>query len=412
MSSLASQTTLDYGEYGSHNSKTGKRKQRPRIPKIKSSGEGGPLATARSNHDSPSKKASAPPTSPTFVPDYLLKTSGTALPSAHAIPPIEKSSKTKAKIKPLLRKFSSHEQMNIDLSRSAAENESLAIYEQSKTPIRTPSGSVKRGFHNRTTSGTSQMSATTTSSHHYGQPYIHPMRQTPSNTPPIAGSYKNSLDNPEEHQTPYAPLPSKRRTPGPPPLHIRTGSSFTNSSQTNLPGTPSSLRYPTEFDMISPATQRSSLESAFRKNRSRSNTNQTDPAQQAASVQHLRQKFQEKEAAKDRKYAEQEARAAEKEQRKRERKETKQRSRAASEKSSLVGVSYASQSRDALASQKPPVELISPPTLHARRDIEKGPGAGNKVHSQWTLFWMRVRTMWLKLRRKMGGKNKKTAESG
>ena len=217
-----------------------------------------------------------------------------------------------------------------------------------------------------------------------------------------------------------------------------------NSSQTNLPGTPSSLRYPahshshhntnnSDWDATnvinSPSsaisyTARSSLDSAFRTKRSRSNTAQTDPAQQAAGVQQLRQKFQEKEAAKDRKYAQAEAKAAEKEQRRRDKK-MGGRSGVGSEKSSVTGVPY---SRPGTAGRvgggngdglgiiggggyarnitRP--GTAEPPTLYPGKMTDGGRGgggqsAGKKVHSQWTIFWMRVRTMWLKLRRKMSG---------
>ena len=382
MSSIASQTSLggpseEYGQ--SWTSKRGykERKARPRLPKIKSSPSNGALAVARADHQRNTHKrvnsASATPTSPTFVPDYLLQSTSPHIPaSAHAgqYSPVEAGSKAKSRvtIKPLLRKFSSQEKVAIDLSRSASENQGIGLYESSQptASIRTDSGSTRRAYHHREISGTSQISTT---SSRYNSHYVHPMRQTPlPYTPPIAGSYKTSLesDTPvpslltdDTTSTPYAPLPTitRRNITAPPPLHIRTGSSFTNSSQTNLPGTPSSLRFPTTSPhndadtMISPATGRSSLESAFaRRNRSRSNTAQTDPVQQAATVQHLRQKFQEKEAAKDRKYQEADFRAKEKEQRRRERREEDERrtsekrerkgvarSRAASEKSSLVG---------------------------------------------------------------------------
>ena len=394
MGSMASQTILD--------DPRDKRKIRPRIPKIKSS-EGS------RNHD-------AARTSPTFVPDYLLQTSGSSLPSAHALP--DKSSKRRIKAKPLLRKFASQEQVGVDLSRSAAENE--GFYE------------AKRGYHTRTTSGTSQIS--TTSSTRYPYPNHHRTG---------LASYKSSMESDSDLRKPNAGLPA---------LHIRTGSSYTNpgmnSSQTNLPGTPSSLRYPAhshshhntnngDWDATnvinSPSsaisyTARSSLDSAFRTKRSRSNTAQTaDPAQQAAGVQQLRQKFQEKEAAKDRKYAQAEAKAAEKEQRRRDRK-TGGRSGVGSEKSSVTGVPYSRPGTAGRVAGGDGLGIIGgggyarnitrpgtaePPTLYPGKMTDGGRGgggergggqsAGKKVHSQWTLFWMRVRTMWLKLTRKMSG---------
>ncbi|KAG8533915.1 uncharacterized protein KY384_001656 [Bacidia gigantensis] len=409
MVSIASQTTLD--DYGQSHSKRGYRKARPRIPKIKSSPDTNSPAE-RPPKQGPSNTAT--PTSPTFVPDYLLQSSGSSIPSsAHADTFVSEKPKSKVKIKPFLRKFTSQEQVGIDLSRSAAENEGFGVYESSQSivPSRTASGST-RGFHNRTTSGTSQISTNTASSSRY----VHPMRQTPRPyTPPIAGSYKTSL---ESEESPYMHPPPSRRNITAPALHIRTGSNFTNSSQTNLPGTPSSLRFgaANPNDMISPTTttQRSSLESAFRKGRSRSNTAQTDPAQQAASVQHLRQKFQEKEAAKDRKYQEAEQKAMEKEQRRREKKQrSRAGSKANSEKSSVIGYGY-DQSREQFpvhsgtGTGSPGAALEGqPPTLYPspRRAREKQEqSTGKKAKSQWALFWIRIRTALLKLRRKMSGK--------
>ena len=396
MGSLASQTTLGYD-----NNKRGKR---PRIPKIKSFGDD--VAAARSNHDRDNKNIK--PSSPTFLPDYLVNSTGNSLPSAHASPPPVEKKSTKAKIKPLLRKFSSQEQMGVDLSRSAAEHQGISILESNHhAPSRTPSGSIRKGgnFHNRTTSGTSAISTTSSNQ------YVHPMRQTPQTYPtPIPGSYKNSIDSTQSGQ---------RRRPqlG---LHIRTGSHLTNSSQTNLPGTPSSLRFPSRSgnnndpDVItSPLTARSSLESnAFRK-RSRSNTATTDPIQQAASVAQLRQKFQEKEAAKDRKYAEAEAKA----QRKKEKK-AMQRSRAASEVSSIVGVAYAEKERypryedgAATVGGAKQQEAGTPdgrmtPRLRGK-DGMNGRGAVRKkgMGERWLGFWIGVRAWLLKMSKKMGGGN-------
>ncbi|KAL9129965.1 MAG: hypothetical protein Q9217_001723 [Psora testacea] len=452
MSSMESQTSVGgpNDEYGqSWTSKRGPRekKQRPRLPKIKSSPGNGGLAIARTNHDRIHKRgnsASATPPSPTFVPDYLVQTSGSSIPaSAHAYPysPVEsdKAAKSKVKIRPLLRKFSSQEQVTIDLSRSAAENEGLGIYANSESagPNHTGSSAAQGGYHHRTTSGTSQISAGTTSSNRYGAQYVHPMRLTPRPyTPPIAGSYKTSLESEtpvpslsdDPIPVPYAPLPAARRNITSPP-NVRTGSSFTNSSQTNLPGTPSSLRFPADVAtpdmMASSITARSSLDSAFRK-RSRSNTAQTDPAQQAATVQQLRKQFQEKEAAKERKYQEAERKAAEKEQRRREKREDDQRrtwekkerrrarSSAASERSSLgVGredrplqSSEGFPAMEALPSQDPPAQLGPPSSLQSKQRSRTGTAGskGKAVHSHWTLFWFRVRTMWLRLKRRMGGK--------
>ncbi|KAF6226564.1 hypothetical protein HO133_009430 [Letharia lupina] len=429
-----------------------KRSQKPKLPKIKSSPSHGALAAARANHAKLHRQGNSAstqsPTSPTFLPDYLMQTASPVVPaSAHAnlysTPETKERKSSKVKTKPLLRKFTSREQVSIDLSRSAAENEGLGIYTSSEISGAPDSGSGRRGgYHNRTTSATSQLSSTTTSSNpRYGAQYVHPMRQTPrSYTPPIASSYKTSLesDAPTANTSintsveapyfesnsrsashtagaPYAPLPSSRR---PTPLHIRTGSAarLTSSSQTNLPGTPSSLRFNTDSitpsDMVGPAG-RSSLESAFRM-RSRSNPADVDPAAQKAIVDIKRQEFNEREAAKDLKYQQAEARAQEKEARRQERKEEEERrtsekrerkrarSNAASEKSSFLISGEPHESFPSVQTLPQEFPVAAQPMGRKRGDTAESAGkAGKAVHSQWTLFWFRFKTVWLRLKRKM-----------
>lgn len=356
----------------------------------------------------------------------------------YSLPSPSSISKTKVMIKPFLRKLSSQEQTSIDLSRSAAENEGLGIYNSSEIsggPAYTAIGygSVSgRGYHHRTTSGISQISTNTSSSNHrYGTHYVHPMRQTPRPyTPTLAASCQNSLDSEvsapaplrassegsnldstHDASTSYAPLPPARRIP--PPLHLGSSSflHLTSSSQTNLPGTPSSLRRQTDnidnLDIM-PPTARSSLESSFRK-RSRANT-QTDPATHAATVQALRQKFNEKEAAKELKFQQAEARAKEKEAKKREKREEddrrksegKERRRAksstASEKSGIAIL----DEHGSVAPMAPFVEETFPrSSQQRRRPAEKAGVAGKAVQSQWSLFWFKFKTVWLKLKKKM-----------
>lgn len=433
-----------------------KKSQKPKLPKIKSSSSHDALTAARANqakiHRRGNSASTQSPTSPTFLPDYLLQTASPVVPaSAHAnlysAPETKERKSSKVKIKPLLRRFTSQEQMSIDLSRSVAENEGLGIYASSEIAGVPDSGSGRRGgYHNRTTSATSQLSSTTTSSNHrYGTQYVHPMRQTPRPyTPPIASSYKTSLESEaptvntsveapyfdsNSHSrstsstagTPYAPLPSSSRRPA--PLHIRTNSAarLINSSQTNLPGTPSSLRFnaDTTPDMIAPAS-RTSFESAFRK-RSRSNTTEAvDPAAQKAIVDLKRQEFNEREAAKDLKYQQAELRAQEKEARRREKKEEDERrtsekkerkrarSNAASEKSSfLTAGGDTHESFPSVQTLPLPQEVpgaAAQPTMDGRKrgDTAESAGkAGKAVHSQWMLFWFRFKTMWLRLKRKM-----------
>ncbi|KAL6713770.1 hypothetical protein ACLMJK_008262 [Lecanora helva] len=420
-----------------------KKSSKPKLPKIKASPSHGSLAAAKASNTKLHRRghsATSPisPASPTFVPDYLLQTSSPIVPaSAHAGPyasPHRKSSsKSRPKIKPLLRKFTSQENITIDLSRSAAENEGLGIYSSSE--IRPDADNS--GFHNRTVSGASELSSITTASKPYGSQYVHPMRQTPRPyTPPLATSYKTSLDseaptvntasdvsflgthsrqpssNTPSASTPYAPLPSTRR---PPPLHIRTGSlpRLTSPSQPTLPGTPSSLRIKSSphtptAEMVSP-TARSSLENAFRM-RSRSNTNTNDPMVHAETVQQMRRKFAEKEAAKDAKYQQAELKAQEKEAKRREKRDESDRrtsekrerkrakSNAASEKSSLK-MTGAEQREQLPPAQGVPSLSSTAPKQRSRGDTRAS--AGKAAKSKWSLFWFRITTMWLMLKRKM-----------
>ncbi len=424
-----------------------------RLVKTRSSPSDGALSAAKSTSshgrlhkrensisgtDSPASQIS----DPNITANY--NSQGISTPPSAVTDPLKSSkstSRSKVKIKPLLRKLSAHDSTTVDLSRSTAEHEGLGIYTSSEYSGARPSADYPTsglGRHQRTTSANSDRSTITLGNQRYGTNYVHPMRQTPRPyTPPIANSYKNSLDSevsaavpaitssershfdsplrkPSPTPTPYAPLPSSRRIP--PPLHIRTHSSsrITNSSQTNLPGTPSSLRLQSDHistaDAMSPDA-RSSLESAFRK-RSRANTT-NDPAAQAATVQALRQKFNEKEAAKDLRYQQAEAKAMEKEARRKERRDESQRrksegkerkrarSNAASEKSSVMNFG-GQQYPVTTAPTTEEIPQPKQPTQQHRRRGETAGLAGKAVQSQWMLFWFKFKTMWLKLKRKMG----------
>lgn len=428
-----------------------KKSSRPKLPKIKSSPSHGALAAARASHAKLHRRGNSAasttqsPTSPTFVPDFLQQTSSSNFPaSAHADPyhtsGTKSSSKSKVKIKPLLRKFSSQEKVSIDLSRSAAENEALGIYASSDING-VQSSENRRGYHHRTTSAASQLSSNTTSSNRYGTQYVHPMRQNPrSYTPPIANSHKTSLEseaptvttigeqdfydthsrqtstNTASIPSSYAPLPSSRR---PTPLHIRTGSAsrLNSPSQSNLPGTPSSLRFNTDAitpsEMISPATARSSFDSKFGK-RSRSNTAGTsnEPIPLPQAVQAARQKYKEEQAAKNRKYEEAEAKKQEKEARRQEKREESERrtsekrernrarSTAASEKSTYLAGVEQHEDFPAVQMLSQDMQYKSESQKQRKRGDTAG-SAGKAVHSQWSLFWFKFRTMWLRLKRKM-----------
>ena len=388
---------------------------------------------------------------PAFDPTYSLTGPSHGMTSPPSVyrdiyaPPMSSS---KVKLKPLLRKLSAQEKNQIDLSRSAAENEGLGIYTSSTSIGGKRGGSDpaygaggRKPTHHRTTSGTSQISTTTTSSNHRpGAQYVHPMRQTPRPyTPPTTHSYQNSLTSsdissakpPNISEEGYYHLPSLQNAsynttvapyasisssgPTPPPLHIRTPSSsrITSASQTNLPGTPSSLRHRSDTlhsaDPM-PHTTRSSVESAFRK-RSRTNTN-TDPAAQLAAVQALRAEFNAREAAKELKFREAEAKAQEKEWKRKEKldesirrkSEAHERRRAKSNATSEKSVPLSTSGYSSTAAFPFDSE---PPTLHhgrPRRGRTATAGSATKaVSSQWSLFWFRFKTMWMKFKRSMRG---------
>lgn len=354
--------------YSSHSSSASK------MAKIKSSPSHGALAAARtaSSHGKLHKRGvsassvqsplgvSAPPTFEPQHPSTFTVVASSTSPTLFGDiqPPPSPSSKTKTKIKPLLRKITAQEKNSLDLSRTAAENEGLGIYTSADLGGSRPAGDQpftvagRSAYHNRTTSGASDYSNATTSSHHRpGAPYVHPMRQTPrSYTPPLAHSYQNSvLDSEysgeaagftleeENHlrqivrDASHRPVAVTKPQPALPPLHIHTGSStlLAGSSQSNLAGTPSSsLRRPrantmSPVDTMSPVS-RSSIEMAFRL-RSRADT---DPVTRAASIQAARQAFSEKEAAKAVKADKEELRALERENRKREKREESHRRKA------------------------------------------------------------------------------------
>lgn len=414
-----------------------------------------PSRTLTSSHGKLHKRVSSassmqgsavPPSMPTesYHPSNIASRSQASTPSLYdglnspppAMTKTKSVSKAKVKIRPLLRKLSSQENTSIDLSRSAAENEGLGIYEASDISREaTHDHPSTRFYHNRTTSANSHVSIATTSSVHRPTQYAQPMRQTPRPyTPPSARSFHDSLHEsepynatdrvtlsegyqpspryrqPSPHGIPlsYAPLPAMQRIP--PPIHIRTGSSshLTSSSQTNLPGTPSSLRLQTDnlFTPDSmPITARSSLESAFRL-RSRTNT-ATDPV---AKVQELRADFREKEKAKDLRYRQAEQKALDKEVKRQEKRDESERRKSEGKERKRARSNATSEKSVPLSANEPdlPTTMISQPGSeyirsdeHHRQRAGTAGSATKAVNSKWMLFCFRLKTMWLKLRRKM-----------
>jgi hypothetical protein len=261
--------------------------------------------------------------------------------------------KSKAKMKPLLRRFTPRENNSLDLSRSTTEHEGLGIYASDAAGSRsaadvTFSTTGKRGaaYHARSTSGASQYSTATTGSNPNPRPgaqYVHPKRQTPRPyTPPITQSYTNSLLDSEhsgegtgigtdvddgeyvrEHLR-QARIRAERshslsqqqamQQPIQPPLRIMTttGSAtrLVYGSQQNLPGTPTSFR--PRADTMSPVgtispISRTSMENVF-KFRSKD-----DSASFSEKLDVEREAFQRKQGAKARKAEKEALKAAERE---------------------------------------------------------------------------------------------------
>ena len=433
------------------NAKSNKNKKGLRLTKIKSSPSHGALAAARSaSHHGKvrsrghSTSETTKPVTPTLTLPVDAPHNQTSMPAVHAnlypMAPPKTYSKTKEKIKPLLRKMSSYDQNKLDLSRSAAENESLGIFTSSaiddSTKPSSDMGYARGGYHNRTISSNSHVSTATTSSHHmYGTQYVHPMRQTPRPyTPPLASSFANSLESGsssagpptgpsdliyKDHtsqytnttSTSYAPVPSSRRIR--PPLHVRTGSSsrLANTSQTNLPGTPSSLRKHTDNTEtpIAMASTRTSFDSMFRK-RSRANTNE-DPVVRAAQVAILRKEFDERERAKDETRLEQEARKAQKEAKRQQKRDESQqrksesqaRKRAQSNAMSEKSAVRAFQSQQDTMSRQTTGGETAGKRPQTKGSTKTAGVAAKAVTNKWQLFVFWFKTLLLKLKRKMSG---------
>lgn len=259
------------------------------------------------------------------------------------------------KIKPYLRKLSVKDSNALDLSRPAAENESLAglgIHEYggnarsaSDVNFSPISG---RSRHHRSTSNTSQFS-TSSSLQRPTVPYMHPMRQTPRPyTPPISKSSPASiigsdaeeaddiLSDEELRYRQHMFDPARRSgsvssTPGASaPLRIHTSGSSTrlgSYSQTSLPITspPTHTRDTLKsIDTTTSPSSRTSFDKAFGFIRG-GRDSPVDPASRAASIRAARQAYQEKEAAKERKAEKEAMKQADRDNRKKSKQEERHR---------------------------------------------------------------------------------------
>ena len=265
------------------------------------------------------------------------------------------TAKSRTKVKPILRKLTQSEKNSLDLDRPAAEQDGLGIYDygtgsRSSHDINftTGMGMVRRGYHNRSTSGTSQFSIATTGSGQRTGSFVHPFQQTPRPyTPPLAASYQNSLRESEHSNSPVvtedddptnvlhafrsASNLSNHRNPSltaganttsspvvssslAQPLRVQTKQSSSSrralaTSHTNLSLHTHDLTSPADTPTMSPASAiRTSMDKGFRI-RSRS---EVDSRSRSETIQEARRKFREKEQAKEEKAAREEIKALEK----------------------------------------------------------------------------------------------------
>lgn len=349
------------------------------------------------------------------------------------------SSKPKPKVKPVLRKFTQSEKNSLDLNRSAIE-QGLGLYGSdygagSRSVHDVTFQSPRRGYHNRSTSGTSQFSTATTGSGHRAGSFVHPFQQTPRPyTPPLATSYTASLmgseysrDSPvfseDDDQSRSYPVirdasslsnhsTALSGNPIQPNLRIQTkptsssrlvhSNSLTNlhSSLTNLS---SDLISP--VDTMSPASAiRTSMDRSYR---IRSNS-QVDTRARVESIREARRKFEEKELAKEQKAHLAEVKAIEK-QNLREARQVEKGQR----KSSFSDTNRSKRSKSDLTAQEKgetfigrdynSVPVLEPP-LTAEDNFEppkrSRTGASTtkkKTHSAWTQFMMWLRTRILRM---------------
>ncbi|PVH72715.1 hypothetical protein DL98DRAFT_432672 [Cadophora sp. DSE1049] len=372
------------------------------------------------------------------------------------------------KVKPILRKLTQSEKNSLDLDRSAAEQDGLGIDAHGagngsgSGPRSSHDVQLRRGYHHRSTSGTSQFSTATTGSGHRTGSFVHPFQQTPRPyTPPIAASasYQNSLreseldhspaltedeDHPRDQTQIRSPSQSQSqshihpfRSPSnlsnhtsppsitgvssspnishpqqPQALRVLTNKQASSSrlalatSHTSLHNTTLSSDIASPTDTMSPVSAiRNSLDKGFRI-RSRS---EVDTRLQSETIQEARRKFQEKEQAKEEKAAREEIRALEK----RQQKEARQIERG-HRRSSASNDTRSKRSKSDLTMQEKDVFVgrdynsvlqQQTPTFASVGEEQfyqprRSGTAKLKTHSAWTKFVMWIRTRFIRMGKK------------
>ena len=355
------------------------------------------------------------------------------------------TSKSRKRVKPILRKLTQSEDNSLDLDRSVVDEDGLRGYEFS-TSSRTSHDVIhqtgRRGFHARSASGTSQYS--NGSSHRTGS-FVHPFIQTPRPyTPPFGTSSQHSYspaptEDEDGHQRHNYRTGSNLSTKTPslnsaisptttqPLLRIQTKQQQSSLSRLALATSNNSLSNsgylsPLSPDIASPTDTmtpvsaiRSSMDTGFRI-RSYSNEGHSRQQSNTETIAEARRKFEEREAAKEEKAAREEIRKRERESQK----EAKRIERG-HRRSSASDATRTHRSRSDLTMQshnEKSGSIISPhhspmhnPDLeneeHPNRSHTTTSAVKMKTHSTWTKFMMWLRTRFLRI----GKKNQKVRRS-
>ncbi|KAJ9668427.1 hypothetical protein H2201_001475 [Coniosporium apollinis] len=357
------------------------------------------------------------------------------------------------KIKPYLRKLSLKDANTLDLSRPAAENESLAglgIHDYG-TGSRSVSDvsfahATSRTRHNRSMSATSQFSTASGGLRQPTAAYVHPMRQTPRPyTPPISKSYSASnlvgedVDEAEDivagqdmmyrsrtfdvnrrSRSPSAPPPNT--LPPLPPLQIpsipssasmtRLGSHSQTSLHSSTPTGRPRKSTVASIETCTSTSSRPSVDKAFSFIRGRDAP--VDPESRAASIRAARIAYKEKEEAKDRKAEKEALKKQDKDSRKLAKREYRQRSKSTVDErrtrtrtlsgSETVGSAPVGGRK---YSDYTPAHTLSLPAYVPTGAPPRGPRAQperssrKKASSGWLSFITWLRTRLLKLGRKL-----------
>jgi hypothetical protein len=353
------------------------------------------------------------------------------------------------KVNPILRKLTQSEKNSLDLDRPAAEQDGVGLYDYGggRPSHDAAFGQAgRRGYHIRSTSGTSQFSTATSTSGTRTGSFVHPFQQTPRPyTPPqLASSYQNSLRESDDSNSPEPTEDeeqqqnySSRRISNPstatpslltaataPPA--RTGLQpnlriQTNKQSSRVPLSTSHTSHQTHLSPLSPVEITSSIEtmtpsttlrSSFDTNFRLRSRSEVDPRDRATLVQDARRKFTEKEKAKEEKAAREEIRQREKRDQKEAQKiERSHRQSSASDatrsKRSKSDLTMQSEKQgggnEGLFAHQPDATgegEAFPTDEQQQRSYSATNNAKKKTHSAWTKLMMWIRTRFIRMKGK------------